>query len=184
MASLKFYSAMAVAALALVTPPFASSVMAFSNAELCEAVFREYGVRSDACSAPPDVEETAAPRHASEISPSQRDNHVFFLKGGSRLDPSEIQQIALLAAVLNTEAMQATCLHLVGHSDSSGATSANLALSEKRAEAVAEQLRARLQGGSRVMQVSGVGEAEPLDGFVPTSRYNRRVAILARTCAP
>lgn len=174
----KFQSALVAAAIAL-----PSQLFAFTDAELCEAVFREYGVRSEACNASAeDAEVGVGAQTVNEISPDQRDNHIFFLNGGSSLDPVEQNQIALLATVLNTTPMRATCLHLVGHSDSSGAAGANLVLSEKRAEVVANELRSRLLDRNRVIQVSGVGEAEPLTGFSGSSKFNRRVTILARTC--
>lgn len=147
--------------------------------ELCEAAFREYGVRVDACNEPA----SKPVQSGSEPSPQQSESHVFFLRGGAALSEEARRQIVLLAAVLETTPMRNTCLRLVGHSDSSGSTDANLRLSESRAQAVAAALRGRMQDAERIEFVEGAGEGSPLVGFPESSKYNRRVSIEARSCS-
>ncbi|CUH67046.1 Inner membrane lipoprotein YiaD precursor [Thalassovita autumnalis] len=111
-----------------------------------------------------------------------RESHVFFPAGGSRLDAAAQAQIVQLSEVLNISFMRQTCLRLIGHSDSVGGASVNEALSLQRATQVAEVLKARLDDPTRVQEVLGVGEAQPLAGFATTAVENRRVEIWAKTC--
>ncbi len=154
-----------------------SHAQEMQDAELCEAVFREYGVRSEVCNAP-----QPKPQPDRELTAQDRESHIFFLSGGSRLSPQMERQVVLLAGVLNTAPMKDACLRLTGHSDASGGRDANRRLSEQRAEVVAAALRLRLDRGDRVEEVRGVGEETPLEGWPSTARENRRVSIEARHC--
>jgi outer membrane protein OmpA-like peptidoglycan-associated protein len=91
-------------------------------------------------------------------------------------------QISVLADVLQSPLMQGACLRLVGHSDSSGPAAQNREIALERAQAVATELRRRLEAPERVREVATEGEDQPMPGFQPTSRYNRRVALFAKSC--
>lgn len=159
-----------------------------TNWELCEAIYREYGMRTEACdqdrdSKAKDVEEvektTSAP---AELSKELKESHIFFTQGGTTLSKDAKDQVNQLASVLDTRPMRRACVKLVGHSDSSGAAELNKKISKLRAEAVAAILKEKMNDGSRIKFVDGVGEAQLLEGFPESSPYHRRVAILARDC--
>ena len=71
-----------------------------------------------------------------------------------------------------------TVVHVVGHTDSTGSADHNQALSERRAEAVASNLRSQGVSGSR-LYTSGRGENEPRasNSTAEGRRLNRRVEL-------
>ncbi len=153
------------------------------TAEECREVSERYGVRAIGCDAPADTAAAAPEPSAPAVSwESLRESHVFFASGTS-LDSGEAQRLALLVRVLETSVLADACLRLVGYSDSSGPADANLELSRKRAEMIAQYLGANMSDGSRVTEVIGMGEANLLAGFAPDAREHRRVAIYAKRCA-
>lgn len=70
-------------------------------------------------------------------------------------------------------------LNVIGHTDSQGAESYNQGLSERRSQAVADYLATAGNVDRQKMQVTGVGETEPLaDNNTEQGRaLNRRVVI-------
>lgn len=116
------------------------------------------------------------------LSQDLRENHIFFPRGGANLDQDARGQIALLSRVLGTQAMMGTCLKLVGHSDSSGSASANLRLSERRAEAVRAELSTLMGPSAPKIEVSAMGEDELLPSLPSTHVAQRRVTLWARAC--
>jgi outer membrane protein OmpA-like peptidoglycan-associated protein len=150
-----------------------------TSQQLCEKVFEQYGLRSEGC----DLEETpTTPADTKTPDAEMRENHVFFAAGGTALDAVAMAQISVLADVLQSPLMQDACLRLVGHSDSSGPAAQNREIALERAQAVATELRRLLDAPARVQEVTSEGEEQPLPGFKPTSRHNRRVALFAKTC--
>ncbi|UZD90047.1 OmpA family protein [Cognatishimia activa] len=113
-----------------------------------------------------------------------KQNHIFFPAGGSELDPNAIKQLYALSRALMGQVMGDTCLQLIGHSDTSGGTAANERLGQLRAEKVAEYLDAQLRNSARIQDVTSVGETQPLNGFAPQNKWQRRVEIRARKCSP
>ncbi len=70
---------------------------------------------------------------------------------------------------------------VVGHTDSSGSEAYNQALSERRAQTVADYLQAKGTGGGR-LAVSGAGESEPVaDNSTAEGRAQNRRVVLKRT---
>jgi outer membrane protein OmpA-like peptidoglycan-associated protein len=114
--------------------------------------------------------------------PAADPDHVYFQRGGTRLDEGGEDRLHLLARVLDTGLMRGACIALAGHADTQGAPGANERLSLRRAERVAEVLRARMADPARLLEVRGMGDRQPLPGIDPASPLNRRVAILARPC--
>ncbi|WP_412564458.1 OmpA family protein [Thalassobius sp. MITS945101] len=184
------------------SPAVASSAVALPQA-LCLQLMDRYGIVGDGCLVA-QVQQTQLSPVAQnpEVSHERRDvagqaqrqtsmmaeaalreSHVFFPAGGLDLDPVAQAQIALLGDILNIPVMARACLHLVGHSDSSGSTTQNLRLSKQRAEVVADHLRPLLDDGRRIRSLEGKGEEEPLAGVDSRDPRNRRVAIWARSCA-
>lgn len=155
------------------------STSAMTAQELCGRVFEQYGVRAEEC----DLAEEPTKQSRPEVIPDDvRESHVFFVRGGAALDDDARLQISVLVRVLESPLMSGACLHLIGHSDTSGSAARNQEISRKRAEVVAAALRDGLSNGRRVAEVSSLGEERPLAGLPGNSAYNRRVEILARDC--
>jgi len=74
-----------------------------------------------------------------------------------------------------------TVIHVVGHTDSTGSTTYNQGLSERRAEAVALHMRTQGVDGNRLV-IEGRGESEPLASNQTEAgqRQNRRVDIVIK----
>lgn len=146
--------------------------------ELCTLSQQHYGEAYFSCLDSSQNEQS----WQSSIDQGTRESHIFFSKGGANLDGFALAQLQMLVPVLETSVMLQSCLHLVGHSDTSGGVSVNQDISLKRAQAVAQYLRRSLKNPSRIEAVSAVGETQPLAGLETTSPANRRVAILAHRC--
>lgn len=85
-----------------------------------------------------------------------------------------------LANVMKSDQMQGVCIHLVGHTDSVGRPEYNQGLSNRRAQAVQNYLRALPGGAELQMTAYGRGESQPLPDIIGEHPLNRRVEILAK----
>lgn len=162
----------------------AQSVAAVTPEELCAQVYEQYGVRTEACDTSSDERGPiqSQTRLRETLSAVDKESHIFFPRGGAKLDAAALDQLALLVRVLETSLMRSSCLRLVGHSDTSGSESQNNVVAMERAAAVAAFLRRELADSDRVEEVSSAGELRPFENASGTWKYNRRVEILARTC--
>lgn len=102
---------------------------------------------------------------------------LLFASNESALQPDQISRLETLAR--NLVAVGIATAQVEGHSDSTGASAYNQALSQARAEAVAAPLQA---GGMRfaTTQIVGRGETMPLSpNTTPEGRQdNRRVVVI------
>lgn len=102
---------------------------------------------------------------------------LLFASNESALQPDQIARLETLAR--NLVAVGITTAQVEGHSDSTGASAYNQALSQARAEAVAGPLQT---GGMRfaATQIVGRGETMPLSpNSTPEGRQdNRRVVVI------
>ncbi len=107
-----------------------------------------------------------------------------FEDGSSTLDAHSRGNVEDLARLLESGGFRGEAMILAGFSDGSGAASANLALSQTRAEAVLAALVAAAPGLSpdRLPQVMPFGEALPMacDETGAGRRLNRRVELWLR----
>jgi|GEM_PF-7035392 len=110
------------------------------------------------------------------------ESHIFFPQGGTNIDQLGEMQIKLLGELLNGETLGAACIHLIGHSDTSGRRQTNQRIAMKRAQVVKESLSRVLDTGSRIRYVSAKGESAPLPKISPGSKWQRRVEIRAARC--
>ena len=153
-----------------------------SEAEICESIFKEYGIQGEGC--PARIEDT--PRRPAASADGGKlpnpESHISFQAGGTSLSSKAKVQIEQLGKVLVTSVMRDTCVQLVGHSDSSGSAEANDELAFKRAQTVASILGQQLDDFSRIARVYSEGENKPLDDLPSTSPLNRRVEIWVRKC--
>jgi outer membrane protein OmpA-like peptidoglycan-associated protein len=70
---------------------------------------------------------------------------------------------------------------IVGYTDNSGSDAYNLALSERRAKAVAAYLESKGIAPGRIV-ASGAGESQPIaDNATPEGRAQNRRVVLSRT---
>jgi outer membrane protein OmpA-like peptidoglycan-associated protein len=97
---------------------------------------------------------------------------VFFDFDSSSLKPGAYSEIGQVSNVLNQ--YPETTIRVEGHTDSAGSETYNLALSEKRAEAVKNALVQRGVDPRRI-QAIGFGESQPVSS---SDAINRRVNIV------
>lgn len=108
-------------------------------------------------------------------------NDIYFATASAEMDSASLPAIARIAAALKEH--RDWQLTIVGHTDSIGAAAANLALSQRRSEAVRTVL-VRDQGiAAGRLKAEGRGETEPIadDGTLQGRARNRRVD-LKRKC--
>lgn len=103
-------------------------------------------------------------------------SEVSFAFDSARIKDSFHPTLDKLAAVINK--YDRTVVHVVGHTDSIGPESYNLALSKRRADAVGGYLISRGVSASR-LRTEGRGESEPRDTNATEAgrQLNRRVEI-------
>jgi outer membrane protein OmpA-like peptidoglycan-associated protein len=108
---------------------------------------------------------------------------VLFAFGKADLTPAANQRLKQVADRIRTQAKGVVSVD--GHTDSVGSAADNLALSQRRAQAVHAALAALLTGTAVTFEVTGHGEAKPVapntkanGGDNPSGRAkNRRVEI-------
>jgi OOP family OmpA-OmpF porin len=103
----------------------------------------------------PDI----TPEPVVDLPPPPLMQTVGFPDGGSRLDPAAEQ--ALVNVLESEQIAEDWPIVLGGHSDSAGGDRANLAVSRKRAEAVAKWLREHHVSGDRI-EIVAFGEQNPV----------------------
>jgi len=125
---------------------------------------------------PPAV--PAAPPPVAAPAPTAARSYLVFFDWDSAALNERARQI-LAEAARNTTRVQVTRIEVAGHADRSGAPAYNLALSRRRAEAVAAEL-VRLGVAKQAIDIQAFGDTRPL---VPTAAgvrepQNRRVEIV------
>ncbi|MGL4234810.1 OmpA family protein [Tabrizicola sp.] len=103
---------------------------------------------------------------------------LVFASGAASLTQGDYASLAAVAAWL--EANPDGTIALVGHTDASGSLTANIALSERRAEAVAEALIERFGVDSNRVAAKGVGFLAPraTNQTEEGRQQNRRVEVI------
>lgn len=108
------------------------------------------------------------------------DLRLTFASGSATLTPAAKAEARTLADALARPALAGRRLRIEGHTDSLGSRAANLALSQRRADAVMTYLIARGVARAR-LQAFGHGFDRPLPGHAGSDPANRRVvAALVR----
>jgi OOP family OmpA-OmpF porin len=105
---------------------------------------------------------------------------IFFETGKSDLKTESDAQLAQMAALLNSQ--PALKVFIVGHTDSAGNVDSNLALSLRRAKAVAEVLSSRYKVDMRRLDPRGVANLAPLASNAAEDGRgrNRRVELVVQ----
>jgi outer membrane protein OmpA-like peptidoglycan-associated protein len=109
--------------------------------------------------------------------PPKKDMRIQFEFASAELTQSARQVLDELGAALQSDELSAFQFSLVGHTDAVGSDMANLALSERRAQAVKDYLVGQFGIDPARLDASGVGESDLADPSNPTSGVNRRVVI-------
>ncbi len=107
---------------------------------------------------------------------------VAFASGSAELEGGDLASLAALAAYLQARAE--VTVALVGHTDATGGSAGNLAISRRRAEAVRDRLIRRHGVAPDRLEAAGVGYYAPVasSGDEAGRRANRRVeAVVTST---
>ncbi|MEL7026976.1 MAG: OmpA family protein, partial [Pseudomonadota bacterium] len=106
-----------------------------------------------------------------------------FQDGSSLPDRTARLQISRLVSAIKSGEFDGQRIYFVGFSDADGAASTNLRLSERRAEAIRNEVEAAVTGlgGVTGFEAVGLGEAMPVacNGIDWGERLNRRVEVWA-----
>ena len=106
---------------------------------------------------------------------------LVFETGSSKLGSGPFTSLAELAQFMQTE--PAAEIILVGHTDNTGASDANITLSKRRANSVAERLSAKYGITKNRLSAEGVGFLAPLtsNGEKAGREKNRRVEAVVKS---
>ncbi|WP_322085417.1 OmpA family protein [Burkholderia sp. BCC1999] len=103
---------------------------------------------------------------------------IQFEFSSARFTPGSRVLLDNLGHALSDDALAHARFRIVGHTDASGNASANLALSRRRAQAVADYLVSSFGIDGTRLAVEGVGSARPKDPAHPRAAVNRRVEVV------
>ncbi len=125
--------------------------------------------------------QTAPPPPADRPPPSRDKPYgvalpVPFDFDSDRLTPGARQVVDQLAEIFKLNAQDRFIIQ--GHTDAVGDAAYNMALSQRRAEAVVDYLVSRHGISRDRLEVQGVGESSPLLSNDPNNGRNRRVQVL------
>lgn len=160
------------------------------------------GDRRDTAAAPPPTAAADADAPASGIPASRsrgfrpvirpaappmpvqaaRKAHILmtFETNSADLTPDTVRVLDQLARAMNSSELDGTVFVVEGHADARGDAALNLALSQRRAEAVVAYLRLTHRLSADRLSASGKGASEPLNTLRPDAPENRRVTIVSR----
>jgi outer membrane protein OmpA-like peptidoglycan-associated protein len=105
-----------------------------------------------------------------------------FKVGSAELPEPLKKQLDVFAEALKGKRGTGKVVRIEGHADASGVASANLALSQRRAEAVKDYL-VQLGADPAMLEPVGLGSSSPKNAKDPQAPENRRVEI-GRAVAP
>jgi len=106
------------------------------------------------------------------------DMEILFDYNSANLRPDQLVKIAELSRILGQDKFQNYRFLLLGHTDAKGSDEYNMALSQKRAQAVATFVTASAGlPGQRVI-ASGMGASKLKDSSDPYGEQNRRVQLV------
>lgn len=132
--------------------------------------------RPEARPAQPARQQEAARQQPARTNSARKgvDMELTFNYNSAELTPAAQRRAKSIARALNDQRLAAMRFRIEGHTDAAGSAVYNMALSERRARAVANFLVN--EGVSRDrLEIEGFGFQRLLDGVPPTSGKNRRV---------
>ncbi len=104
--------------------------------------------------------------------------YITFEKNSYTIDQHAVEVLDVLGKSLQSDRLKEFHFSLEGHTDSSGTSAYNQALSEKRATAVKSYLAQNYGVSQERLVAVGKGEREPLLSDNPAAAANRRVKII------
>ncbi|NCT85110.1 MAG: OmpA family protein [Comamonadaceae bacterium] len=161
----------------------ANAQIAAANASADAQAARQQAAAANADAARAQAQAAALQRELAELQAQQTDRgmlvtlgDVLFEFGRAEVKPAAQNAIAKLAHYLNQHPDRRVLIE--GFTDSVGSDAANLALSQRRSQAVADALRAHGVDPTRIA-TRGYGEAYPVAGNSSASdrAMNRRVEV-------
>jgi outer membrane protein OmpA-like peptidoglycan-associated protein len=123
-----------------------------------------------------------APRRpaVATAQPGRVNVRVAFGPGSAVLSAAAQAEVRAFAAALQRPQLASMRFRIEGHTDSSGSRATNIALSQRRAQAVADYMAAQGVAPTR-LEVRGYGPDRPLPGRGAAARENRRVEAVRIT---
>lgn len=104
------------------------------------------------------------------------DLSIPFAFDSARILPEATPQLEALAQALSGERLQGCRFRVIGHTDGVGSQSYNLALSQRRADAVRQALIAQGIAADR-LETEGKGFSHPRPNLPPEAAEHRRVEV-------
>lgn len=104
---------------------------------------------------------------------------VQFEFDSAKVSPESRELLRKLASAMKSEALAKLRFRIEGHTDSVGGGAYNLRLSERRANAVQEFLRAEAGIEASRLESIGMGSAKPANPDDPRAAVNRRVLVVS-----
>jgi len=115
----------------------------------------------------------------SSVAGAKADLVISFELNSAQLTTDGRRNAMVFAEALATPDLRSKRFQIAGHTDALGSREANLDLSQRRAQAVADLLVSQGIDRSR-LEVTGYGEARPLAGRSAGDPANRRVEAVLR----
>ncbi len=103
---------------------------------------------------------------------------IDFENDSVAIEPKSYRTVGMIADALHHPNLQRYKFLVVGHSSSTGDAQHNLALSQKRANAITEALSTTFAIAPDRLFAVGVGQEWPLDPANPKAADNRRVQLI------
>ncbi len=138
-----------------------------------------FRVASAATRTPPQVK--ASPSRSSRAAAKPGNGYyVHFAFDSAKLEPEFKEHLNRLSDVLKVQAMSATCLKIIGHTDTVGDKKYNKRLSQRRANTVATYLKVQRNIPSSRLLLEAAGEDRPLPNIRGDDALNRRVEFVTK----
>jgi outer membrane protein OmpA-like peptidoglycan-associated protein len=106
------------------------------------------------------------------------DLEVLFAYDSDSLTPQAMAKLSSLAAALSDPRLADSRLLFIGHTDAVGSAAYNTALSQRRAQAVADYVRATLPLAGDRIEAVGLGFSRLKNRQDPSAAQNRRVQLV------
>lgn len=131
---------------------------------------------------PPGMRLKGDPRGVTVVGlpatpPTVRFHNVEFALGSAELTDAARRQLDEIGTALASDALSPYGFRISGHTDATGTEQFNLALSERRANAVRDYLTSNYAISGQRLEAIGLGETAPADPGDPFDPSNRRVEI-------
>ncbi len=132
----------------------------------------------DIPAAAPEIKPDEAVKRAERKQAPSIDLEIFFEYKSADITPQAATALTPLGRALSDARLAGDAFLIAGHSDGKGSAEYNLALSQKRAEAVRQFLVASFGIDGKKLVAKGMGLKHPKNAKDPLAAENRRVQIV------